>query len=195
MEPNAVRPYNGRDLQPLSGGSRFPEEIMAEASKNRGMSLIQHDPSREALLSKMREKLASTPNASAILEKRGRTQRRGNTVTWGYRIGLLALVVAANYLFFGQKNTIIARLGMESVPRLPSPAATLSDDDQALYWTYALYDIGKFRSRFGVDGYYAIDQNRARTGLQELLPLVSPAVLGEISSYGPVAFRYVKAGD
>jgi hypothetical protein len=85
-------------------------------------------------------------------------------------------------------------LGLESVPALPVPQTTLSADDQALYWTYAMYDIGKLRERFGVSGYYAINQTSARRSLENLLPDVSPAVLGEISAYTSVAFKTVKMG-
>jgi hypothetical protein len=173
---------------------RLPEVSVADFSKERGMSLIQHNQPREAMLAKMREKLASTPAPGKEMEKRGRSRRRKQAATWAYRIGLVLLVIGANYLLIGHKETIIARLGLEAVPGLPKPAANLDADQQALYWTYALYDFKKFRSTFGVDGHFAINQIEARRKLEDLLPMVTPATLGEISAYAPVAFKTVKEG-
>lgn len=173
---------------------RLPEVSVADYSKGSGMSLIQTHPAKEAMLAKMREKLASNPAPGTVREKHGRSRRRKLAATWSFRIGLVLLVIGTNYLLIGHKEAIIARLGLEAVPSLPKPVATLGTDEQALYWTYALYDFNKFRATFGVDGHFAINQAEARRKLEELLPDVSTATLGEISAYAPVAYKTVKMG-
>lgn len=167
---------------------------MANHSNNDGLALLQRNPSRELLLEKMRTKLASTPAPAVGLKQRRHDVRRKNTLSWIIRVGIVLALVGANYLFIGHKGTIVAKLGFEAVPSLPKPARELSSDEQALYWTYAMYDIVKFRGRFGVEGFYAIDQKNARRNLEVLLPEVSPQILGEISAYTPVAFKEVKGG-
>jgi hypothetical protein len=167
---------------------------MANHQKDSGIALLQRNPARDAFLEKMRSKLASTPPPSVENEARKRSVRKKSAASWTLRAGILLAVIAANYFLLGNRNTIVAKLGLESVPALPLPQTTLSADDQALYWTYAMYDIGKFRERFGVAGYYAINQTSARRNLENLLPEVSPAVLGEISAYTSVAFKTVKMG-
>lgn len=167
---------------------------MAKHQKDSGIALLQRNPARDAFLEKMRNKLASTPPPSVEKDARKRKVRKKNAVSWTLRGAFLLAVVAGNYLFFGHKDAIVAKLGLESVPMIPAPGLQMSADEQALYWTYAMYDIGKFRERFGVTGYYAIDQINARRSLENILPEVSPAVLGEISDYTNVAFKTVKFG-
>lgn len=166
---------------------------MAERPKEYDLSLLQRDPHREARLGKMRVKLAGFAPPPAP-EVRRRAAGRGKAATWAARAGILALVVAANYLLIGKKEVLLAHMGYEGVPSLPKPSAALSADDRALYYTYALYDIAKLRTRFGVQGHYAIDQRTARARLDDLLPKVSMPVLGEISGYAPVGFKSVSSG-
>jgi hypothetical protein len=167
---------------------------MAKHSKDPGLALLQRNPSRELFLEKMRGKLATTPAPAVEKEARNREVRAKRAFSWTLYGSILLVIAGANYLFIGHKDTIVAKLGLESVPSLPGPAESLSPDEQALYWTYAMYDIGKFRKQFEVQGYLAINQTHARKSLEDLLPEVSPAVLGEISSYTSVAFKTVKAG-
>lgn len=167
---------------------------MANHPKDPGIALLQRNPARDAFLEKMRNKLASTPPPAVEQEARKRDVRKKKAVSWTVRAGILLAVVAANYLLLGNRDILVAKLGLESVPALPLPQKTLSIDEQALYWTYAMYDIGKFRERFGVTGYYGINQANARRSLEALLPETSPAVLGEISAYTSVAFKTVRMG-
>lgn len=167
---------------------------MASHQKDSGNALLQRNPARDAFLEKMRSKLASTPPPAMENEARIRKVRKKNALSWTIRGVFLLAVAAGNYLFFGHKDAIVAGLGLESVPTLPAPGRQMGADDQALYWTYAMYDIGKFRERFGVTGYYAINQTNARRSLEGILPEVSPAALGEISAYTSVAFKTVKSG-
>lgn len=163
---------------------------MNERSKDFDLSLLQKDPGREALLSKMRGKLAGfAPPPSVEIRSKAVTKRK--TYAWAARILILAALVAGNYLLLDKKHVILAKMGYEGVPSLPKPRGSMSLDERALYYTYALYDISKLRQRFGIDGYYAIDEKSAKKKLEELLPKISSATLGEISGYAPVAFRSV----
>lgn len=165
---------------------------MNQPSKDFDLSLLQRDPGREALLSKMRGKLAGfAPPAS--VEVRSKAVSKQKAHAWVGRILILAVLVAGNYLLLDKKHVILAKMGYESVPSLPKPRGSMSLDEQALYYTYALYDITKLRQHFGVNGYFAIDERQARTKLDELLPKVEPATLGEISGYAPVAFKSISA--
>ena len=167
---------------------------MANTSKDHGLALLQKNPSRELILEKMRNKLATTPAPSMLQAERKRDIRKKTAASWTVRGAILLVFVGANFFLIGNKDTIVAKLGMEAVPPLPIPKKNLSVDEQALYWTYAMYDIGKLRHRFGVNGYFAINAVNARRALEAILPEVSPEVLGEISAYTPVAFKTVKAG-
>lgn len=177
----------------LAGSTgRYGKTQMNERSKDFDLSLLQRDPGREALLSKMRGKLAGfTPPASVQVRSKAVTRRK--TMAWAARVLILAALVAGNYLLLDKKHVILAKMGYEGVPSLPKPGGSMSLDERALYYTYALYDISKLRQRFGVDGYFAIDQRQARMNLEELLPQVEPATLGEISGYAPVAFKSISA--
>jgi hypothetical protein len=142
----------------------------------------------------MRSKLATTPSIAVEKAAQRKEIRRKGLVSWGWRAAIAVAFIAANVFFFREKDTLITRMGLESVPSLPAPDERLSVDDQALYWTYALYDFRKFEERFGTKGYYAINPNAARKHLEGLLPSVSPATLGLISKYGPiVAYKTVAA--
>ncbi|MDB5051484.1 MAG: hypothetical protein JWO30_4555 [Fibrobacteres bacterium] len=166
---------------------------MVKGSKDYGASLLQNNPAREMLLEKMRSKLATTPPPALEQALRRRVSRRTSLFSWGWKAGLALVFVAANYLLISHKDVIISRIGLESVPALPKPEKKMDVDEQALYWTYALYDIRKFRQHFGVQGYYAINSKDARKQLEALLPQVGPATLGMISAYGPiVAFKSVQ---
>lgn len=115
-------------------------------------------------------------------------------MTWTIRLLSVAMVVGINYLLLDKKDVLLARIGYEGVPSLPKASPRLSTDEQALYYTYALYDYGKFKERFGATEYFAVDQAAIRKRLDELLPRVSLAVQGEISGYAPVGYRAITAG-
>ena len=168
---------------------------MSNASKQNGLYLLQRDPARDALLLKMREKLAgvASPVASDVSIKRKEIQAK-KVFAWGWKTTLAALLVATNILLVGQKDRVMAKLGYQGVPPLPQPRTALTIDDQALYWTYALYDFQKLKTRFRVNGHYAVNPAEARKRLQDLLPKVSLTTLGTISQYGPVAFRNTLEG-
>src|SRR4051794_29899984 len=109
---------------------------MGKDSKDFGVSLMQRNPSKDLLLEKMRGKLASTPSASVVKETRRLETRRKGIVSWGWRAAIAVAFISANVFFFKEKEVIISRIGLESVPALPKPDKRMSADEQALYWTY-----------------------------------------------------------
>lgn len=111
----------------------------------------------------------------------------------GSKLGVaLTLLAIPSLLWVARgKEALLVRMGYESVAPLPEPSAALSLDDQALYWTFALYDFAALERRYQVRGYFAIDGERARKRLDRLLPHVSPGVIGEISGFTHVAFHAV----
>lgn len=159
-----------------------------ENKENKGydLSLLQKNPSREVLLNKMREKLAGSSMDLQEKEQRLKQVRKRLNRAWIWKFSVAALLIAANVLLYTQKERIIVTLGFEGVPALPGPKASLDPDDQALYWTYALYDFDRLQSTFGVTDRYAINAVAARKALQELLPQVGMSTLGEIATYGPI---------
>jgi hypothetical protein len=167
---------------------------MAKARRDTGLSLLQNNPPRELLLEKMRSKLASTPSTAQVETERKRDVRRRATASWTVRGLALAGLIALNYFVFGHREQIAAKLHRHAVPALPSPSAAASPDEQALYYVYALFDYPKLAARYGVTGFYAVDQAAVKRRLEELMPRVSMKTLGEISRYMPVAFRSADAG-
>jgi hypothetical protein len=168
---------------------------MSGRPKEFDLSLMQRDPAREQMLSKMRGKLASAPPVppEGPAQASGRV-KRGSGWTWTVRVAMVALIAAINWLLIDRKDVILSTIGMQGIPSLPKASLTYTPDEKALYYTYALFDYRKFQERFGTNEYYAINPADARKRLEELLPRVSTATLGEISGYTPVAFKSVSAG-
>ena len=164
---------------------------MNKNSRDTGLSLLQQNPSRELLLEKMRSKLATTPAAAIAQVVHKREVRQRNGKSWTVRGLILAGIIGINYFAIGQKDAIVAKISRRAVASLPVASENYSTDEQALYYVYALYDYPKLKEVYGVHGFFAIDQADAKRQIDELLPYVSPKVLGEISRYMPVAFRSV----
>jgi hypothetical protein len=167
---------------------------MAKQELNMGQSLLQNNPARDALLEKMRDKLARNIPIAQIRETERQKMKQKATANWTLRIMIGMLFLGANFFFFGKKETLMAHIGYQAVPPLPKPNRALSIDEQALYWTYALYDFKKLKGQFGIEGLVAIDQNSAKQKLETLLPMVSKPTIGIISAYTHVAFRDMKSG-
>jgi hypothetical protein len=168
--------------------------MMGNRPKEFDLSLLQRDPGREAMLGKMRSKLAGFAPPAVPPPRRKAFAGRSGGARWAVRVLLLGAVVACNYLAFDKKDVLVAKISRKAVPSLAAPSPALSSDEQALYWTWAMYDIAKFRKVYGVTGYPAIDHAAARKRIELLLPEVSSRTLGEISRYMPVAFHSVSAG-
>jgi len=161
--------------------------------KDTGLSLFQPDDRREIVLSRMRQKLAGVSGQTAERNMRHRLAHRNRMLAWGWKGVLAALLIVANVIFLGKRDSNLFTLGVQGIPYLPSPAAALGADEKARYWAYALYDYDKLKARFGMDNRYAVNQAEAKKRLQDLLPSVGMETLGEISGYAPVAFHEVSA--
>jgi len=162
---------------------------MAKPSRDTGLTLMQSHPSRELLLEKMRGKLATTRSSAQVATEHKREVHKRVTASWTMRVIALIALCALNYFIIGNRDVIAAKLHKPSVPRMPIAEQTASPDDQALYYVYALYDYPLWQKKFGLTGFFAVDQGLARRKLDELLPQVTPRTLGEISKYMPVAFK------
>lgn len=167
---------------------------MAKAIRDTGLTLLQSNPSRELLLEKMRGKLATTPTTVHVETERKRDVRRRTTASWTIRALALLGLCALNYFIIGNRDVIAAKLRAPAVPRLPTVSESLTPDQQALYYAYALFDYPKLQEQYKVSGFYAVNQADAKKRLQALLPQVSNRALGEISRYIPVAFKSADAG-
>lgn len=163
---------------------------MAKLSReNTGLSLLQNNPPREQLLEKMRGKLASTPSVAKVETERKREVRKRATATWTVRALVLLGFCAINYFLIGNRDVISAKLHKPAVPRLPVPSESFSPDEKALYYAFALFDYPRLKEKYGVAGFYAVDQADTKRRIEALLPEVKPQTLGVISGYMPVAFR------
>ena len=59
----------------------------------------------------------------------------------------------------------------------------LSIDEQALYWTYAIYDFEKFKKTFSVNKNISLNQGSSKENLIAILPMVSAPTLEKIYVY------------
>ena len=160
-----------------------------KAGKDTGVSLLQKSADGFAMA---RAKSVPLHGSVGVTHAGSRNIKPIKALNLPLCIGLAVTLVAGVLALMANRDRLLASVGYQSVPSLPMPSASLGPDDQALYWTYALYDIGKLRSRFRIEGYYAISRGRARHELELLLPKVAHSTLGEISAYGSVAFRAVR---
>ncbi|MBW8889374.1 MAG: hypothetical protein JF616_16585 [Fibrobacteres bacterium] len=166
---------------------------MAKPSRDTGLTLMQSNPPRELLLEKMRGKLATTRSKAQVATEHNREVRKRTTASWTLRAIALIALCALNYFIIGNHDMIAAKLHKPAIPTLPSPAESATPDQQALYYVYALFDYPKLNERYGVSGFYAVNQADAKRRIEALLPQVSDRALGEISRYMPIAFKTVNS--
>lgn len=149
------------------------------------LSLLAKDPGREAMLEKMRGKLAAPSQAVLAREEKARKAVRMSRFSWGWRVGLVALFLAANAALVGFKDEIkVAAKRQRTAPSLVEPKA-LSVNDQALYWTFALYDFNRLKATFGAPDNAVIDAAAARRNLEALIPRVDVHTRVAIEKYRP----------
>ena len=77
-----------------------------------------------------------------------------------------------NVAYFSLKNQDRPPIKEKRIPTLKVPSQALSLEDQALYWTYALYDFDMLRKKYGVSKTTAVRTDVAKAKLNELLPKV-----------------------
>ncbi|MEO7425476.1 MAG: hypothetical protein ABI036_09835 [Fibrobacteria bacterium] len=163
-----------------------------EHSRNPGMSLIQANDGRQVMLEKMRGKLAGTSQFQAEFQERRRVSARKSALGWGWKLGLFAIIAAGNIYWLSSHTQVKAAAVRPHAATLQPPSAQLSVDDQALYWTYAIYDFHKLTAKFGVAKDVVINSRQAETNLRDLFPKVNPYTRFEIERYIPVSKRPVR---
>lgn len=160
------------------------------APKDLKVGLVAGDAAtRQAALERMRGKLAAgSPTAPPVLsEGRRRVIRRNNLAwfAWGWRMALVALFLGANaYLVFNHEPEIAARAKVRKAPAVKMPE-TLSENDQALYWTYALYDFDRLVTTYGAPKGAVVAAPVAKAHLARLLPKVDKRTRFTIQRYLP----------
>lgn len=143
---------------------------------------------RQAVIERMRGKLAGQ---SADLAARDQIRRKAvlkRRFAWGWRTGLAVLFLAANAILvvkYRPELSSAARPARQA-PAL-SPPATLSLDEQALYWTYALYDFDRLVAKFGAPPKAVVSAGDAKANLERLLPRVGSRTRFAIEQYRPRA--------
>lgn len=138
---------------------------------NPGLSLIQAGESREAMLVKMRGKLAGMPGPAPIAGAK-RASRNKPSFNWRWGFYAAALLGLCNYAYLSQEESATAPARESKAEVLLHPRAGMGPDEQALYWAYALYDFDKLVSQFGVAGNTIVDTGLASANLNALLPQV-----------------------
>ncbi len=158
---------------------------MGLANKNENINLLPKDKSKEAILLKMREKLAgvSQYEMKTELKRQNRVSRRN--IYWGWKVAIALTFLVANILFFGPEIEAMQSKVVHKLPTLESPQPTLTIDQQALYWGYALYDFEALKKQFHVPKNVAIDGNIAKKNLAELLPKTGKGTRYALSVYLP----------
>jgi hypothetical protein len=154
-----------------------------------GLSLIQVRDDKEAMLSKMRGKLAGASEVQVQAAERRRARARSSVLSWGWKIALSVTFVTGNVIWWTTRpeGSIIAPRKHATV--LPSPAENLSLNEKALYWAYALYDFDQLKARYGVGKETIVDARVAAANLKSLLPKVDAKTRFLIDRYMPVPGR------
>jgi hypothetical protein len=157
--------------------------------RNQGMSLIQVHDGRQLMLEKMRGKLAGASQFHTENVERRRVSARKSLLGWGWRIGVFAVLAIGNILWLSNRPQGKAVAAAKHAPRLETPSAKLTANEQALYWAYALYDFDQLRAKFGAPKGVVIDSRLAFANLQELLPKVDERTRFTIERYRPLSAR------
>jgi hypothetical protein len=154
-----------------------------------GLSLIQVRDGKEAMLSKMRGKLAGASEAHVQAAERRRNRARNSALSWTWKIALAVMFVTGNIIWWTTRpeGTFIAP--RKHAPVLPPPAETLSLNEKALYWAYALYDFDQLKAHYGVGKETIVDSRIAAANLKSLLPKVDAKTRFLIDRYMPMPGR------
>ncbi len=140
--------------------------------RNTGLSLIQPNDGRELLLEKMRGKLAGASVVHLEAAEKRRVTARKTAFGWGWRIAIAMAVALGNLAYIVSRPDAPAKAAEKHVAKLSAPSAALDANDQALYWTYALYDFDQLKSRYGVSSTAIVDAEYAKERLRALVPKV-----------------------
>lgn len=147
-------------------------------------SLLAATDARRAMLEKMRGKLAAPSQASLAMAEKRRKAERGKVIGLGFRILLILSFLGANAVIFGFREEIAGVVKVRRAPTVGNPKS-LGLNDQALYWTYALYDFDRLKASYGAPANAVVDAAMARRKLEELMPKVDERTRFIIRRYMP----------
>ncbi|GEM_PF-2265704 len=141
---------------------------MADDSQNES-NLVQRREDKRTL-EKMRRKLATSGKVSSKADLPKIAGKKNTLRIWPFAAGAALLLIALNFGLRTQQNHIIKALGVETVAsNALTPPSGLTMDEQARFWTYAIYDIPKLKIRFQIPKGVVIDNKGARKRLEILL--------------------------
>jgi hypothetical protein len=150
---------------------------------NSGLSLIQANDGREAMLLKMRGRLAGLSEVHVQATQKRRVAVRKSAFGWGWRIGVAAILMLANILYFAPGTEGTAKARAKHAPVLPKPSPALDVNEQALYWAFAMYDFDQLQAKFGVTKMTVVNTAEAAEHLRALLPKVDERTRSLIAQY------------
>jgi hypothetical protein len=151
--------------------------------RNTGLSLIQVRDDREAMLMKMRGKLAGVSEAHLQAAENRKLAVHKSAFGWGWKIGIAAILALGNVVYFSSGSEYAVKAKEKRAPTLPRPSAAMNANDQALYWAYALYDFDLLKSKYGVSKTAIVNAAMAADKLRELLPKVDARTRLTIEQY------------
>jgi hypothetical protein len=149
-----------------------------------GMPLFGNTKDRDAVLARMRGKLASPSRDLQAAGERRESRKVRRAWGWTWKLYLVGAIIALNGAYFGLREQAAGQAPQKRAPVLPG-AAALSLEKQALFWTYALYDFDKLRATFGAPSGAVVDARIALRKLEELRPRVDAETRLIIDSYRP----------
>ncbi len=152
------------------------------------LALLQRQDPKAFLLAKTHAKLARPSQApSLVLAHEKRMSHRNKTDYKPFMGAIMgALALAAGVILWPTAMGESAHARPESrVVSLTEPGEKLSPNEQALYWTYALYDFKRLKEEFRVPENTIINHTQARTELASLLPVVDERTRFLVARYRP----------
>ena len=147
------------------------------------LSLIQQREQRQAIVQKMRGKLAGPSQAGIQAMERKRKAAHKSAFDWGWRLALAALFIGGNAYYFSGKSPISRSASRTASLTLPEPSPKLDVNNKALYWAFALYDFDRLKASYGVPKNAIIDAGMAAENLRVLLPKVDSRTRFIIDGY------------
>ncbi len=158
---------------------------LGQPSKNYGPSLLQKQATQQALLVKMRTRLAGGSEFETQLNARRKILAHKQTFNWTSRAGIALILILVNLAYLGYHGDTKTKVVAPHAEMLKTPSSDLSNESQALYWAYALYDFALLKKNFDPHGAVVIDAKVAKTKLMELLPKVDARTRFIIDAYLP----------
>ncbi len=138
-------------------------------------------------LKQMRAKLAQGSNIEFKEFRHQSLRKRNYRAYWVGALSAFSCLVLMNTASISQRAIEFSRPLLHRGPiTLSVPTSGMDINQQALYWTYALYDFDKLVEVYHVSTQSMVNTNLARTNLRNLLQKVDPSTFTTISKYGAV---------